>query len=217
MPSTLSKDDSTKILTIKKGTAIVGGLFFGHVDCVSRRLFDLSPIQEKFNSPPITSRPFKKVSKKIHALSFSLSFISTEIIEDKKLLEIKTWFMLLSCWLVSPNLSFSQHQHIHNIVNFIMIKIDWQNQLIYQALRKNRFIKAKWNRNIDDYEILWRQCLWPIREMASKIEKFAVEPININLSDYITNYSLFSRHGWVVTLFDTYPRSTVFKLQYHYP
>jgi len=59
-PENLRKNDGTKVLIIEKDTAIMGDLFFGHVDYVSRRLFDLSSIQEKFNSSPVASRSLKK-------------------------------------------------------------------------------------------------------------------------------------------------------------
>lgn len=49
-PKSSCKADGTKILIIEKETAIMGDLFFEHVDNISRRLFDLSPIQEKFCS-----------------------------------------------------------------------------------------------------------------------------------------------------------------------
>jgi hypothetical protein len=49
------KPDGTKILIIEKQTAIMGDLFFGHVDDVSRRLFDLTPIHDRFNFPSIAS------------------------------------------------------------------------------------------------------------------------------------------------------------------
>jgi hypothetical protein len=65
-PSNLRKNDGTKILIIEKDTSMMGDLFFGHVDNVSRRLFDLSSIQEKFNSSPITSHLLIKYSKHIH-------------------------------------------------------------------------------------------------------------------------------------------------------
>jgi len=59
-PPHLRKDDGTKILIIEKSTAIMGDSFFGHVDYVSRQLFDLSPIQEKFNTSPVVSRSLKR-------------------------------------------------------------------------------------------------------------------------------------------------------------
>lgn len=52
-PSSLRKADGTKILIIEKNTAIMGDLFFGHVDNISRQLFDLSRIQEKLDYPPV--------------------------------------------------------------------------------------------------------------------------------------------------------------------
>jgi len=52
-PTNLRKGDGTKILIIEKETAIMGDLFFAHVDCVSRRLFDLSVIHEKFSPVPV--------------------------------------------------------------------------------------------------------------------------------------------------------------------
>jgi hypothetical protein len=59
-PSNLRKDDGTKILIIEKDTAIMGDLFFAHVDRVSRQLFDISSIQEKFNPSPVTSSRLTK-------------------------------------------------------------------------------------------------------------------------------------------------------------
>ncbi len=59
-PPSLRKDDGTKTLIIEKDTAIMGDHFFGHIDQVSRRLFDLSPIQDKFTSSPMISRSLKK-------------------------------------------------------------------------------------------------------------------------------------------------------------
>ena len=59
-PSIKRKPDGTKILIIEKETAIMGDLFFAHVDNVSRRLFDLSPIHERFSSPALASYSSKK-------------------------------------------------------------------------------------------------------------------------------------------------------------
>lgn len=59
-PSNLRKVDGTKILIIEKDTAIMGDLFFGHVDQVSRQLFDLSPIQKTFDLPLLTYHSSKK-------------------------------------------------------------------------------------------------------------------------------------------------------------
>jgi hypothetical protein len=61
-PSNLCKNDGTKILIIEKDTSIMGDLFFAHVDNVSRRLFDLSSIQQKFNPSPLTSHLLIKYS-----------------------------------------------------------------------------------------------------------------------------------------------------------
>lgn len=59
-PKNLQKDDGTKILIIKKHTAVMGDKFFAHVDTTSRRLFDLSHIEEKFLSSPTMSRSSAK-------------------------------------------------------------------------------------------------------------------------------------------------------------
>lgn len=59
-PSDLRKTDGTKILVIEKDTALMGDAFFGHVDKVSRRLFDISSIQEKFTVSPNTSMRLMK-------------------------------------------------------------------------------------------------------------------------------------------------------------
>jgi len=123
-PSNLSKDDGTKILIIEKDTAIMGDLFFGHVDSVSRRLFDLSPIQEKFSSSPMASCLPTKYKEAL--FSFYMSFISIEIIIDKKLVKMKSSFMLMLPLLFNLNLSFSQHQHLHVIDNFTIKSVDWQ-------------------------------------------------------------------------------------------
>lgn len=59
-PTDLQKDDGTKIMIIEKHTAIMGDKFFVHVDNTSRRLFDLSQIEEKFMSSPTMSRSSTK-------------------------------------------------------------------------------------------------------------------------------------------------------------
>lgn len=59
-PSNLRKPDGTLILVIEKDTAMMGDLFFDHVDHISRKIFDLSSIYEKFNCSPIRSRSMKK-------------------------------------------------------------------------------------------------------------------------------------------------------------
>ena len=56
-PPGLRKSDGTKILIIEKDTAIMGDSFFAHADQVSRQLFDLSPIEKRFNSSSISSHP----------------------------------------------------------------------------------------------------------------------------------------------------------------
>lgn len=62
-PACLRKEDGTKILIIEKDTAIMGDLFFGHVDYVSRQLFDISSVQNNLNPSPISSRLLKKYAK----------------------------------------------------------------------------------------------------------------------------------------------------------
>lgn len=62
-PSDFRKLDGTKILIIEKDTAVMGDLIFAHVDHVSRQLFDLSPIQQKFNLSPVPSHLSTKYSK----------------------------------------------------------------------------------------------------------------------------------------------------------
>lgn len=59
-PFNLRKTDGTKILIIEKDTALMGDEFFGHVDHVSRRLFDISSIQEKFTVSPTASMRLMK-------------------------------------------------------------------------------------------------------------------------------------------------------------
>lgn len=59
-PPELRKSDGTKILVIEKETALMGDAFFAHVDHVSRRLFDISLIQEKFNVSPAASTRLMK-------------------------------------------------------------------------------------------------------------------------------------------------------------
>ena len=59
-PVNLQKDDGIKILIIEKNTAIMGDTFFAHVDTMSRRLFDLSQIEEKF----MTSSKMSRLSTK---------------------------------------------------------------------------------------------------------------------------------------------------------
>jgi hypothetical protein len=71
-PPNLCKHDGTKILVIEKDTAVMGDLFFAHVDQVSRQLFDLSPIQEKFTSSPLTSHLSIKYSTHIIFFTFIL-------------------------------------------------------------------------------------------------------------------------------------------------
>ncbi|CAF1359232.1 unnamed protein product [Adineta steineri] len=68
-PSNLRKDDGTKILVIEKDTALMGDLFFGHVDYVSRQLFDLSSIQEKFNTSPIPCRVLKRGTRSSYSMA----------------------------------------------------------------------------------------------------------------------------------------------------
>jgi hypothetical protein len=84
-PSNLWKDDGTKILIIEKDTSMMGDLFFAHVDGVSRRLFDLSPIQEKFNQSPITSHLLIKYHKYI--LFLFIFFISIEMASSRKMVK----------------------------------------------------------------------------------------------------------------------------------
>jgi hypothetical protein len=121
-PPSLRKNDGTKILIIEKQTAVMGDLFFGHVDQVSRQLFDLSPIHEKFNSSLITSHLLTKYLGSI--LFFSIFFILIEIAVHKKMLKITVPYMMTSPSLFYPNLSFSQHQHSITIDNFIIENID---------------------------------------------------------------------------------------------
>ncbi|CAF1524197.1 unnamed protein product [Adineta steineri] len=72
-PENLCKDDGTKILVIEKNTAMMGDLFFGHADDVSRQLFDLSSIQDKFNMSPATSRLLKTSDAKGEQTDFLIS------------------------------------------------------------------------------------------------------------------------------------------------
>jgi hypothetical protein len=124
-PRNLRKEDGTKILVIEKDTAIMGDLFFDHVDQVSRQLFDLSPIQEKFYSPPVASGSLKKYFKNVISFVF-MSSISLEIRTYKNLLKMQSWFMVMPLLLFNLNIFFSQHQHLHFIDNFIIAKVDCQ-------------------------------------------------------------------------------------------
>jgi hypothetical protein len=93
-PPSLCKDDGTKILVIEKDTAIMGDLFFGHVDGVSRRLFDLSSIQDKLNSLSTMSRSLKKYVRYIR-VPFSIIFFSIGIITYKKLVQMINYLILM--------------------------------------------------------------------------------------------------------------------------
>lgn len=108
--------------------------------------------------------------------------------------------------------TFTNHRQFHNKKGRLTKAIEYliNNQVIYQASSKNQFIKgthgsytmatpsqikknklsiealSKLNLNIDDYQKLWQECILPTPEMAAKIEKSAIEHINMNLYDYIT-------------------------------
>ena len=58
-PTQLVKNDGSKTLVIEKDTAIMGDVFFAHVDSVSRRLFDLTAIETRF----------QKTSTSIHSMA----------------------------------------------------------------------------------------------------------------------------------------------------
>ncbi|CAF0998674.1 unnamed protein product [Rotaria sordida] len=196
-PSSLRKTDGTKILIIEKDTAIMGDLFFSHVDYISRQLFDLSPIQEKFNPSPITSRFLKKLS---------------ESPDDKYSIYADASIIILSKFIFFSVSTFVHRREFHNRRDRLNIILKYlvDNELIYEASNKNRFTKgahtsyamkppsqirknnlsmealAKLNLNINDYEQLWQQCYLPTPELAAKIEKSAINHINLHLIDYIS-------------------------------
>jgi len=69
-PPSWRKSDGTKILITEKDTAIMGDLFFIHVDQISRQLFDLSSIQEKFSLSSLSSYLSTKYFEHIIFLKF---------------------------------------------------------------------------------------------------------------------------------------------------
>ncbi|CAF3737244.1 unnamed protein product [Rotaria socialis] len=196
-PPNLCKTDGTKILIIEKDTAIMGDLFFGHVDCISRKLFDLSQIQETFNSSLKIPRLLKN---------------APESYDSDQLIYKDASMIILSKLIFFSVSTFIYHRVFHNKKDRLnlMLKYLVDNELIYEGSHKNRFIKgahtsygmkppnqikksdkaiealAKLNLNIQSYEELWQQCLLPVPEMAAKIEISAINHINLYLVDYIS-------------------------------
>ncbi|CAF2830348.1 unnamed protein product [Rotaria sp. Silwood2] len=199
-PSNLRKHDGTKILIIEKDTAVMGDLFFAHVDQVSRQLFDLSSIQEKFNSSPLTFHlSTKNRSIQENVDNYNFVYADASIIISSK-------FIFFSAS------TFIYYREFHNKKERLMMIIEYliTNDLIYQSFDKVRFIKgahksyamlppshiknnnvstkalAKLNLNITDYEQIWQQYLLPTPKLSAKIEKSAINHINLHLSDYIS-------------------------------
>ncbi|CAF1418087.1 unnamed protein product [Adineta steineri] len=198
-PANLCKDDGTKILVIEKDTAKMGDIFFGYADNVSRQLFDLSSIQEKFNTSPGASRLLKTSDTKEKQVPESIVYGDALVIVSSK-------FIFFSA------ATFISYREFHNSKDRLSTAIKYliDNGLAFQPSNKTRFIKGtrtsyvmatpnqikhnnmavealnKINLNITDYEQLWKECLLFTTEVASKIEKIAIDHINFNLIDYIS-------------------------------
>ncbi|CAM4841639.1 unnamed protein product, partial [Rotaria magnacalcarata] len=193
----LRKSDGTKILIIEKDTAIMGDLFFGHVDYVSRQLFDISTIHDKFNPSTITPRLLKSTLKCF--ATYNSLYADASII-------------ILSKFVFFSISSFSYHRKFHNKKDQLNMVLQYlvANGLIFQTSSTGRFIKgvqlsyammppnqikqnnlsiealAKLNLNIYNYEDLWMQCCLPAPEVAAKLEKSAMNHIKLHLIDYIS-------------------------------
>ncbi|CAF1170848.1 unnamed protein product [Rotaria magnacalcarata] len=199
-PSNLRKHDGTKIPIIEKDTAFMGDLFFAHVDQVSRQLFDLSSIQEKFNSSPLTYN----LSTKNHSIQ--------ENIDNYNFVYGGASVIISSKFVFFSGSTFIYYREFHNKKERLMMIIEYliANDLLYQPFGKVRFMKgahksyamlppnqvkkndvsiralAKLNLNISDYERIWQQCMLPTPELSAKIEKSAINHINLHLGDYIS-------------------------------
>ncbi|CAF1387240.1 unnamed protein product, partial [Adineta steineri] len=204
-PSNLRKEDGTKILVIEKDTALMGDIFFGHVDYVSRQLFDLSSILEKFNTSPIPCRVLKSVQEKTQEKAQptleKVDFANRDILT-----------IILSKFVFFSTSTFNSYRQFHNDKDRLVTAIEYliDNELIYRSPNKFRFIKGtrssyamatpnqikrsnlahtaliKLNLNINEYEKLWKQCLLPTPELAGKIDKPAIDYISSQLVDYIS-------------------------------
>ncbi|CAF3915853.1 unnamed protein product [Rotaria sp. Silwood1] len=213
-PPNLCKNDGTKILIIEKDTAIMGDLFFAHVDQVSRKLFDLSSIQEKFNSAPMPSHLLTKYIELIFKrfLIFNGYFSAYRNFENYNTVYADASTIILSKFIFFSASTFSYHRQFHNKKERLLMAIEYlvTNQLIDQASDKLRFIKgahrsyalfppnqiesndlsikalAELNLSINDYKKIWELCLLPTAELSAKIEKSAINHINLHLKDYIS-------------------------------
>ncbi|UJR34580.1 hypothetical protein I4U23_027356 [Adineta vaga] len=199
-PVNLRTDDGTKIVVIEKSTAIMGDLFFGHVDYVSRQLFDLSSIQEKFSASPIVSRLQNSSGGAQEKNSSGVTVYADALV------------IILSKFIFFSTATFTSYREFHNNKERLSAAIKYliDNGLVFQPLNKSRFIKgtrssyamatpkqikqnnlaieALINLNLTtiDYEQLWQDCLLFSPDVASKIDKTAIDHINSNLIDYIS-------------------------------
>ncbi|UJR18400.1 hypothetical protein I4U23_005304 [Adineta vaga] len=219
-PPYLRKDDGTKILIIEKSTAIMGDLFFGHVDYVSRQLFDLSSIQEKFITSPVASRSFKSIGdlqgkccdeqKKHNDVQKTHDNVQKKR-GDRALMYDDALTIISSKFIFFSLSTFNTYRQFHNdkdrLTNAIKYLVD--NELIYQPLNKERFIKGtrssyvmatptqiqqnnmsiealtELKLNINDYRQIWKQCLFSTTDIAGKIDKPAIDYISSNLFGFI--------------------------------
>ncbi|CAF4066585.1 unnamed protein product [Rotaria sp. Silwood2] len=199
-PSNLRKSDGTKILIIEKDTSMMGDLFFAHVDNVSRRLFNISSIQETFNSSPLTSHLLIK-----NSIKQENGQIYNSINADASII-------ILSKFIFFSASTFTYHRQFHHNKERYMMGIEYliNNELIYECSNKVRFLKGahksyamippnqiknnttlinaltQLNLNINDYEQIWQQCILPTPKLCAKIEKSAIDHIKLHLSDYIS-------------------------------
>jgi hypothetical protein len=215
-PSNLRKPDGTKVLIIEKDTAMMGDLFFAHVDQVSRQLFDLSSIQEKIKFSSLSSHLSTKYLGYTRFLKFFSIFNRNRIVQDGdgnyNSIYADASFIILSKFIFFSASAFISHRRFHNKKERFTMAIEYliSNKLIYQPSDKVRFIKgahtsyamlspnqiknndisikalAKLNLTIGDYEKIWQQCTLPSSELSSKIEKSAINHIKSHLNDYIS-------------------------------
>ena len=121
-PANLRKDDGTKILIIEKDTAIMSDRFFAHVDQVSRQLFDLSSIQERFCGQFLPSNSTNKYLRS--KIVFDVSLILIHFVIYKRLYWIRTLSLSMLAQLFYLSLFSSQHQLLSIIDSFIIVKKD---------------------------------------------------------------------------------------------
>ncbi|CAF4315011.1 unnamed protein product, partial [Rotaria sp. Silwood2] len=161
-PAHLRKDDGTKILIIEKSTAMMGDLFFGHVDYVSRQLFDLSSIQEKFNTSPVVSRSLKKYTLIQFIPLMFFIYISGGDVQEKHGDEQKEHgdvqkkhggrasvyddvsTIILAKFIFFSLSTFNTYRQFHNDKDRLSRAIEYlvDNGLIYQPKNRDRFIKG---------------------------------------------------------------------------